>query len=144
MEKSPQDNCVGSLPFDYSLFSNGGLPADAGRDATQTDLEEPEPPQETPADEEEETRRTRTRTIAYFNDDILAADCKSLINRKAIHLTALKLANERYPAEEGKPPRFSRVSQKFIDAFEQVMRAELYEAIQRHPSPLFTNTLKEF
>lgn len=101
----------------------------------------PESPR-TPANDE--IRRSRPRTLSEYNDGILQLDFKSLINRKAIHLSALKLMNERYPAEEGQPPRFSRVSQKFIDEFEKIIRLELYEAVQRHPSPLYGATVKEF
>lgn len=93
----------------------------------------------------QERRESSTKNAnVEINDAILPPDCKGLLNRKAIHLTALKLANERFPATEGRPPKFCRVSQKFIDALEQVIRRELVEAIERHPSPLLTNTVKEF
>lgn len=83
-------------------------------------------------------------SINNANDDIPDFDCKGLLNRKAVYEITLKLINERFPAAEGHLPRFSRVSQKFIDQLEKVVRAELYAAIYRHPSPLFINTVKDF
>jgi hypothetical protein len=56
-------------------------------------------------------------------------------------LTALKLINEQFPQSDNK---FTRVSDKFIDALEKVVRSELLAAIERHPSPLLITTVKEF
>jgi hypothetical protein len=51
VEKSSEDACVGSLPFDYSLISNSGFAPDVGSHEPTPDLI-PEPP-----DHDEEVRQ---------------------------------------------------------------------------------------
>jgi hypothetical protein len=140
MEKSPQDSCVGSIPFDYRYAGDGGLAPDVGSKNSWTDLEEePELPLEAPVKE--------TSNNANANDDsndaIPIPDCKGLLNRKCVYETALRLANEQYPAFEAHIG-FYRVSQKFIDGLELAVQRELVKAIKRHPSPGHSRTLREF
>lgn len=138
MEKSPQDSCVGSVPFDYRYAGDCGLPPDAGRNDSRSDLEkEPELPfQEAPA----ETRINNAIHVDHIDDAIPIADCKGLLNRKAVHEIAMRLANEQF----NMAIKFNRVSPKFIDALELEVQRELVRAVRRHPSPLFTRTIKEF
>lgn len=140
MEKSPQDSCVGSIPFDYRYAGDGGLAPDLGSENSWTDLEEePELPLEAPVKE----TSNNANAISDSNDAIPIPDCKGLLNRKGVYETALKLANDRFPGNGG-PSRFTRVSQKFIDALELAVQRELVKAINRHPSPLYSRTIKEF
>jgi hypothetical protein len=74
------------------------------------------------------------------DDAILPSECKGLLCRKAVRLTALKWINERFP--DGKP--FKRVSEKFIDSFELKIQEELWVAVQKHLSPLAGPTVKEY
>lgn len=137
MEKSPQDSCVGSIPFDYRYAGDGGLAPNAGSENTWTDLkEEPEPSPETPVQE----TNNNANAIGDLNDAIPIPDCKGLLNRKSVYETALKLANDLYI----KDSQFTRVSPKFIDALERVVQRELIKAIKRHPSPLFLRTIRYF
>lgn len=76
-------------------------------------------------------------------DDLTAIpDCKGLLNRKEVRLTALKLANERFPSQSGQ--LFNRVSAHFIDKLELAVQALLVGAINQHPSPYQSPTVKEF
>lgn len=142
MEKSPQDRCVGSVPFDYSQLKDSGCAADLGSDVPQNDLMEPELLAKAPVHHDEANVDNSQQTISY--DDIEREQFKGLLNRKATREIALRLINERFPAIEGKPPRFSRVSETFIDALDAVLCDALVKAIARHPSPLLTNTVKQF
>jgi hypothetical protein len=147
MERSLEDSCVGSLPFDYSVLENGGRAPDVGRDDSSENLitrasvkHEPEPPS-TKAPVQNDPIRQIPKQRNGFNDDRLPPECKGLLNRKAVRLTALKLINERFSDTDQK---FNRVSDKFIDALERVVRSELLSALERHPSPLLVCTVKEF
>lgn len=152
MEKSPQDDCVGSVPFDYSLLEDSGRSPDAGSNVPAQDLKErPEPAIVTqvpaPLSKNEELCKPTTELIAHAayartpNDDaILPPECKGLLCRKAVRLATLKWINERFP--DGKP--FKRVSEKFIDEFELIVQEALWCAVQRHLSPLAGPTVKEY
>lgn len=145
VEKSPQDSCVGSIPFDYSQLEDSGCAIDAGSDVPQDDLEEPELLAKAPVhhDEANQSKENSQQTTNGY-DDIPREQFKGLLNRKATREIALRLINERFPASEGNPPRFSRVSEKFIDSLDAVLCDTLIKAIARHPSPLLTNTVKQF
>jgi hypothetical protein len=137
MEKSPQDSCVGSIPFDYRYAGDGGLAPDTGSDNSWTDLkEEPEL-----LFEEAPVKETNNNVNAVdLNDATPIPDCKGLLNRKSVYETALKLINEQFPNER----RFTRVSQLFIDKLELVVQQELVKAIKRHPSPSHLRTIRYF
>jgi hypothetical protein len=148
VERSPQDRCVGSLPFDYSILEDSGRASDAGSNVPEENLisrssfkQEPEPSPEVPVPHAETETTKQTPKRNGFNDDRLPLECKGLLNRKAVRLTALKLINERFPQGDKK---FTRVSDKFIDALENAVRSELLYALERHPSPLLLTTVKEF
>lgn len=146
VERSPQDRCVGSLPFDYSVLEDSRRPTDARSDAAKENLiarsslkDEPESPStKIPVQNNE---KQTTKQSNGFNDARLPLECKGLLNRKAVRLTTLKLINEQFSKSDKK---FTRVSDKFIDALEKRVRAELLSAIERHPSPLLLTTVKEF
>jgi hypothetical protein len=146
MEKSPQDDCVGSVPFDYSLLEDSGRPPDAGSAKERKNLKkEPELAlhSRTPVPKKDKTTiELITRAHAPENDAILPDSCKGLLNRKAVRLTALEWINERF-SHNGKE-RFTRVSEKFIDQLEHMVEAELLRAIQRHPSPLAGSTVRDY
>jgi hypothetical protein len=40
VEKSPQDQCIGSVPFDYSILEDGGCASDTGSDVPKENLKE--------------------------------------------------------------------------------------------------------
>jgi hypothetical protein len=147
MEKSPQDRCVGSLPFDYSILEDSGRAPDTRSNGSEENLigrssfkDEPEPSPKGPAQYAETTKQI-PKQCNGFNDDRLPLECKGLLNRKAVRLTTLKLINEHFSQSD---KSFTRVSDKFIDALENAVRSELLRAIERHPSPLLVTTVKEF
>lgn len=151
VEKSPQDDCVGSVPFDYRLLEDSGCAPDAGSNVPAQDLKnEPEPTSETqvPAFQNEELCKSTTTQLtsheAYArtpkDDAILPDQCKGLLCRKAVRLTTLKWINERFANGES----FKRVSEKFIDSFESIVQEELWLAVQKHLSPLAGPTVKEY
>lgn len=156
VEKSPQDTCVGSVPFDYSILEDSGCAPDAGSDAPKEDLKEVVPDADNAADINQEPppveAGVQDQGINKINAEnkltpILTENatpiigCKGLLNRKEVRLTALRLINERFPSEKGR--LFSRVSDKFIDRLELAVQTEMLAAINRHPSPVVSPTVNQ-
>jgi hypothetical protein len=158
VEKSPQDTCVGSVPFDYSILEDSGRTPDAGSDAPKEDLKEVVPHAAgTRPDLNQEPLPLEAGVQEQGNNALINAEnkitpllaenatpiigCKGLLNRKEVRLTALRLINERFPSERGK--LFSRVSDKFIDRLELAVQTEMLAAISRHPSPVVSPTVNQ-
>jgi hypothetical protein len=161
VEKSPQDQCVGSVPFDYSILEDGGCPPNAGSDVPKENLKEEvmpydagnrlhlkqEPLPLTTGVQEQETNAKSVINAENKLTPLLAENatpipgCKGLLNRKEVRLTALRLINERFPSQRGK--LFSRVSDKFIDRLELAVQTEMLAAINRHPSPMVSPTVNQ-
>jgi hypothetical protein len=161
VEKSPQDQCVGSVPFDYSILEDSGCAPDVRSDVSKEDLKEKvmpydagnrlylkqEPLPLTTGVQEQETNAKSVINADNKLTPLLAENatpipgCKGLLNRKEVRLTALRLINERFPSQRGK--LFSRVSDKFIDRLELAVQTEMLAAINRHPSPMVSPTVNQ-
>jgi hypothetical protein len=152
MEKPSESQCVGSVPFDYSFTEDSGRAPDVGSAVPQSDLNETTG---SSISQIEDPAERQNKQINY-NDTKLTPlllpledgatpipGCKGLLNRKEVRATALRLINERFPATNG-GRMFSRVSDKFIDRLEIAVQAEMVAAIQRHPSPFVSPTVREF
>jgi hypothetical protein len=159
VEKSPQDQCVGSVPFDYSILEDGRCAPDVRSDVPKEDLKEEvmqndagirlhvnqEPLPLTTGVQEQETKAIinaeNKLTPLLAENATPIPGCKGLLNRKEVRLTALRLINERFPSQRGK--LFSRVSNTFIDRLELAVQTEMLAAINRHPSPIVSPTVNQ-